>query len=30
MEGMRIGVGLGKEAVDGGLKGDEGMEDTAF
>ena len=29
-EGLRFGVGLGEEAVDGGLEVDDGAEDAAF
>ena len=29
-EGLGIGIGLGEEAVDGGLKVDDGAEDAAF
>jgi len=29
-EGLRVGVGLGDEAVDGGLHIDDGVEDTAL
>ena len=29
-EGLRFGVGLGEETVDGGLEVDDGAEDAAF
>ena len=29
-EGLRFGVGLGEEAVDGGLEVDDGAEEAAF
>ena len=29
-EGLRVGVGFGDEAVDGGLEIDDGAEDTAL
>jgi len=29
-EGLRVGVGLGDEAVDGGLEIDDGAEDAAL
>ena len=30
VEGTRVGIGVGEEAVDSGLERDEGMEDAAL